>query len=151
MITAAMVLSMMPLTAPAEQAEVRTYNSPASNDQVTVQEYYDTTWDGSSKKIVGEIKQIPGGAKVFAGSLDFESEESVTEEVWYVVQENMTVDSRLYVLRHKTVNLVIKDGVTLTCNKGIEVARRDGDIDPTYQGTLNIYGETESGVSVSML
>jgi len=53
----------------------------------------------------------------------------------------MTVNTRLEVLRHKTVNLVLRDGVTLTCSKGIRVARRDGDVDPTYVGTLNIYGE----------
>ncbi|MBQ8967255.1 hypothetical protein [Ruminococcus sp.] len=48
------------------------------------------------------------------------------------------------VRRHKTVNLIIKDGVTANFKKDIEVARRDGNTDPTYVGTLNIYGESET-------
>ena len=52
-------------------------------------------------------------------------------ETWYVVNSNVTVDSRIEVLG--TVNLILADGFTLTAPKGLHVS----------QGvTLNIYGQT---------
>lgn len=102
-------------------------------------------WDEETNTVVGSSEAVPADAKIFSGAFEYEYNENTPEAVWYMVADSMTVNTRLEVLRHKTVNLVLRDGVTLTCNKGIRVARRDGTEDPTYVGTLNIYGESENG------
>ena len=51
---------------------------------------------------------------------------------WFVVQENMTLSGRLTVLADEELNLILMDGVTLTCSKGVHVASG---------GILNIYGQ----------
>ncbi len=56
---------------------------------------------------------------------------SWTNGIWYVVTEDVTIDSRVSV--SGTVNLIIRDGVTLTVNGGINVAK---------DNTLIIYGQT---------
>ena len=100
-------------------------------------------WDEGTSTVIGSSEAVPADAKLFSGAFEFAYDENMPETVWYVVADSMTVNTRLEGLRHKTVNLVLRDGVTLTCSKGIRVARRDGDVDPTYVSTLNIYGESE--------
>ena len=111
--------------------------------------YWQTEWDESTQTVTGSSAAIPEDAREFTGRFDYienDPDDLEPETLWYVVDKDTTVNERLTVRRHKTVNLVIKDGVTLTCNKGIEVARRDGENDSDYYGgILNIYGESETG------
>ena len=50
---------------------------------------------------------------------------------WYVVEQSLTISSRLYV-GNNTVNLILCDETTLTVNEGISISKN---------GTLNIYGQ----------
>ncbi len=57
--------------------------------------------------------------------------------VWYVVNSNVTISDRITV--SGTVNLILADGYTLTANNGIAV---------NYGNTLNIYGQTQDSGTV---
>lgn len=76
-------------------------------------------WDEGTSTVTGSSEAVPADAKLSSGAFEFAYDENTPETVWYVVESDMTVNNRLEVLRHKTVNLVLRDGVTLTCSKSI--------------------------------
>lgn len=68
------------------------------------------------------------------------------ESGWYVVDRDVSFNSRIYVKQEygvpHTVNLILKDGCTLTANQGIEAE------DDPWSGTssrLNIYAQSTGG------
>ncbi|MEE3403967.1 MAG: LPXTG cell wall anchor domain-containing protein [Acutalibacteraceae bacterium] len=83
-------------------------------------------WDSANKKVVDTVKACNDYT-----ALDSRSDDYL--KGWYVVDHNMTINSRLYVDDDDPVNIILCDGATLTCPKGIQIS---------YYSRLNIYGQS---------
>ena len=97
--------------------------------------YISRSWDSEQKKVVEETKTIADGSYRFPENAndtygDYINLGSPNGE-WYVVDRDITVDE--LVRCFGSVNLLLRDGATLTCNKGIVVENNN---------SLNIYGQT---------
>ena len=83
-------------------------------------------WDSANKKVVDTVKACNDYTALDSRSGDY-------LKGWYVVDHNMTINSRLYVDDDDPVNIILCDGATLTCPKGIQIS---------YYSQLNIYGQS---------
>ena len=87
--------------------------------------YINRTWNPDSHSVESEMIPLAlDSVKAFNGSF--------SESGTYIVMNNTTVSDRLSVPAQKDVKLILADGVTINCSKGINVS-----------GVLNIYGQTE--------
>ena len=114
---------------PQEQTETVNTLSSERASAVTYRYYENGTWKTGT---VTDYTTVTSGM------------DTTWESGWYVVDRNVTFDSRIVVRQEAgvehTVNLILKDGCTLTANKGIEVENDSG-----YGGslaTLNIYAQS---------
>ena len=93
--------------------------------------YVERSWNGS--QVVAETKPVNEALRPFTTA-------GITSgEHWYAVCQNTTLSDRISVPAGYTVNLVLMDGVTLTCSKGINES-----------GVFNIYGQAgDSGTLIA--
>ncbi|MBO4572456.1 MAG: hypothetical protein J5762_01630, partial [Clostridia bacterium] len=102
--------------------EVYGYATPSANANSSIAYM---AWDEDSKT----VKEVEGGCAeytvVTTGTTTWE------DGVWYVVEETVTITSRIDV--SGTANLILCDGATLTAEKGIEVSSGN---------TLNVYAQS---------
>lgn len=114
---------------PQEQTETVNTLSSKRASAVTYRYYENGTWKTGT---VTDYTTVTSGM------------DTTWKSGWYVVDRNVTFNSRIVVKQEAdvqhTVNLILKDGCTLTANKGIEVENDSG-----YGGslaTLNIYAQS---------
>lgn len=114
---------------PQEQTETVNMLSSARASAVSYRYYENGTW---KTNWVTDYTVVTSGM------------DTTWESGWYVVDRNVTFDSRIVVKQEAgvehTVNLILKDGCTLIANQGIEVENDSG-----YGGslaTLNIYAQS---------
>lgn len=114
---------------PQEQTETVNALSSERASAVTYRYYENGTWKTGT---VTDYTTVTSGM------------DTTWKSGWYVVDRNVTFDSRIVVKQEAdvqhTVNLILKDDCTLTANKGIEVENDSG-----YGGslaTLNIYAQS---------
>ncbi len=77
------------------------------------------------------------GVEAIPVNADTEIMGSNGKESWYVVNSDVTVESRMVV--EGTVNLILSDGKSLSANKGITV---QGGSDNKFPATINIFGQS---------
>ena len=98
-------------------------NEVYADDSIT---YVSRSWDSSSKSVISSIRTCSNYTVV-------NSETTAWSTGWYVVNSDVTIDSRIEIATNygTTVNLILCDGATLTASKGIHAKS-------VY---LNIYGQ----------
>ena len=122
----AVLLTFLMLTATAPVV------SFAGDNTVT---YLNRYWNSVDEKVVEEEATAVNPLTTFPLMQEGEH--------WYYVDTNKTYETRVTVPSHATVNLIIADGVTINCKKGIQVASA---------AELNIYsqsGETGKLIATS--
>ena len=90
-------------------------------------QYIERSWDETNKKVIDTEKTCTSYTLLANRSSD------TLYSGWYVVDRDMTINSRLYVDDYDPVNIILCDGATLTCPKGIQIS---------YYSRLNIYGQS---------
>ena len=104
-----MVVTVMtagfPLTANAEQTAVT---------------YTEYSWDGSALQT--EVKTATDYTVVTSDLFKTNPEGLMTGT--YVVNADTTIGDYFYIRKNQTVNLIVKQGATLTCKKGMRLYRR---------------------------
>lgn len=104
-----MVVTVMtagfPLTANAEQTAVT---------------YTEYSWDGSALQT--EVKTATDYTVVTSDL--FKTNPDGLMRGTYVVNADTTIDDYFYIRKNQTVNLIVKQGATLTCKKGMRLYRR---------------------------
>ena len=101
-------------------------------------EYIDRSWDSVQKKVVEELKTVPAASYRFPESVnntdggDFIDLGSPNGE-WYVVDHDITVNN--IVRCFGSPHILLCDGATLTCNKGIVVEN---------DNSIHIYGQSSN-------
>lgn len=85
--------------------------------------YINRYWDGESGQVISNTAVAPELTTITEST-------TAMSNGWYVLEGNVTVASRITV--SGTVNLLLKDGYTLTASQGIT----------TTGATLNIYGQS---------
>ena len=121
--------------------------------------YRDRSWDESTQTVVEETRTAPEMPQLITSS------STSLSTGWYVVMQNTTISGRISVPAGQTVNLILMDGVTLTCSQGIyesgilniytqfddtgklvatggEYQAGIGGNENTVNGIINIYGGT---------
>ena len=88
--------------------------------------FMNRTWDSESETVNSAETTLAEPLRSFPGQL--------AGGGWYYIDEDLTCNDRVTVPAGATVNLILADGVTLTCKNGIYVAAT---------ATLNIYGQSE--------
>ena len=91
-------------------------------------------WDSQSKKVVDDPETVTSYTVLSSGTTELDSG-------LYVVKSSITASNRLHVAGGKNVGLYLGDGVTLTCNNGIQVDKG---------GVLKIYGATSKSGKLSI-
>ena len=87
--------------------------------------YLKRTWDFENNTVTETEETLTETARRFP--------EEIADGGWFVIDGDKTVEDRVTVPAGSTVNLLLVNGATLTCGKGIGVQAG---------ATLNIYGQT---------
>ena len=111
---------------------------------VETRTYIERSWDSVNKRVTETVKDIPQDA-VSIGTVINSPQYGAGDvislyDVCVYVDQTVTIDKRIQARRN--VRIILKDGVTLTCNKSIETIRTDA--------YLSIYGQSaNSGTLVA--
>lgn len=88
----------------------------------------------------GEENTCPSATEVTETDTEWGSNDS--QEHWYVVNQNLELNTRVTVTGD--VHLILMDGYRLTANKGVKVQDNDSDSSNGSDNTLTIYGQAEN-------
>lgn len=91
-----------------------------ANAEQTVVTYTEYSWDGSALQT--EVKTATDYTVVTSDL--FKTNPDGLMRGTYVVNADTTIDDYFYIRKNQTVNLIVKQGATLTCKKGMRLYRR---------------------------
>jgi len=111
---------------------------------VETRTYIERSWDSVNKRVTETVKDIPQDAVSIGtviNSPQYQAGDVISlYDVCVYVDQTVTIDKRIQARRN--VRIILKDGVTLTCNKSIETIGTDA--------YLSIYGQSaNSGTLVA--
>ena len=109
--------------------------------------YLSRSWNETSEEVVPSYVTIDEDTEFSHINADaFDPTVGISGTVY--IYEDMVVANRIYVAKGKTLNIVIADGVTLTCNGGIGVHSYVDDNKVRITSSLYIYGQTDNDTGI---